>query len=124
MTDHVTHFDDCGCKSSEYEKRIDALTAELAEAREIIAHIDTDDFASAWGCNKCPHRADVKSPKHECDFGDCRVNYISEARKEYRAENKRLRAALEDIANMRDIDQDDEHRLRHKAKQALEAGND
>lgn len=31
----------------------------------------------------------------------------------------RLREALEDIANMPEYDQDDAHRLRHKAKMAL-----
>ena len=40
------------------------------------------------------------------------------------AENERLRAALDDIENMPRYDQDDAHRLRHKAKKAKEANDE
>jgi vacuolar-type H+-ATPase subunit E/Vma4 len=39
--------------------------------------------------------------------------------RQLRAEVERLRDALSDIANMPEYDQDDEHRLRHKARKAL-----
>lgn len=40
------------------------------------------------------------------------------------AENKTLKDTLVDIANMPEYDQDDAHRLRHKAKRVIESAND
>ena len=40
------------------------------------------------------------------------------------AENKTLKDTLADIANMPEYDQDDAHRLRHKAKRAIEPANE
>jgi hypothetical protein len=52
VREHTTHFDDCGCKSAEYEKRIAALEAELAalKARECIEckHVATCGLHVFW----------------------------------------------------------------------------
>ena len=47
MTRHTTHFDDCGCKSDRYERRIKALREALIEIAARTYEEGTESRANA-----------------------------------------------------------------------------
>jgi hypothetical protein len=48
---HTTHFDDCGCKTAEYERRLAELQTELAAYREMVLAAEQIDF-EAYGIGR------------------------------------------------------------------------
>ncbi len=47
MTDHTTHFDDCGCKSARLERRVAELEAYIFTARQHLHSTDEQSRVSA-----------------------------------------------------------------------------
>lgn len=70
------------------------LRAELKTAKEVISLMDVGDLKD-WGCGKCPHLAEVKSAKQECQYDDCLTNYIEVTRTEHNKANADLKAEVE-----------------------------
>jgi len=98
-----------------YTPRTDASKWRNLEPREIIQEGDEVLSSRRW----IKARRIGRHPLRQSIYRTHRIARKTDPIKELQAEVEKLREALEDIANMPKIDQDDEHRLRHKAQMAL-----